>query len=88
MSTVVSNIFDHVDMLDEKFAKFEHSLRNDIVNLRNDLNSVRKNGIEDSQKFTEKEFEEQNRIKGLYQCQGGNQIEINKLAQYNRSFLC
>ena len=63
-------------------------MRNDIVNLRNDLNSVRKNGIEDSQKFTEKEFEEQNRIKGLYQSQRGNQIEINKLAQYNRSFLC
>ena len=28
-------------MLDEKFAKFEHSLRNNIVNLRNDLNSVK-----------------------------------------------
>ena len=25
------------NMLDEKFAKFEHSLRNNIVNLRNDL---------------------------------------------------
>ena len=52
------------DMLDEKFAKFEHSLRNDIVNLRNDLNSVEElnkkelskvrecvNDIEDGQKF-------------------------------------
>ena len=29
------------DMLDEKFTKFEHSLRNDIVNLRNDLNNVK-----------------------------------------------
>ena len=28
-------------MLDEKFAKFEHSFRNDIANLRNDLNSVK-----------------------------------------------
>ena len=30
------------DILDEKFAKFEHSFRNDIVNLRNNLNSVKK----------------------------------------------
>ena len=29
------------DMLDEKFGKFEDSWRNDIVNLRNDLNSVK-----------------------------------------------
>ena len=28
-------------MLNEKFAKFEHSFRNDIANLRNDLNSVK-----------------------------------------------
>ena len=28
-------------MVDKKFAKFEHSLRNDIVNLRNDLNSLK-----------------------------------------------
>ena len=28
-------------MVDEKFTEFEHSLRNDIVNLRNDLNSVK-----------------------------------------------
>ena len=60
------------DMLDEKFAKFDHSLRNDIVNLRNDLNSVKElykkelskvrecvNDIEDGQKFIEKEFEDQ-----------------------------
>ena len=108
------------DMLDEKFAKFEHSLRNDIVNLRNDLNSVKElnkkklckvresaNDIEDGQKFIEKEHEEQkekikdlikgnkkmfsenqglhNEIKALYQIQEENQIEINKLAQYNRS---
>ena len=67
------------DMLDEKFAKFEHSLRNDIVNLRNDLNSVKElnkkesskvresvNDIEDDQKFIEKEFEDQKKnIKDL-----------------------
>ena len=67
------------DMLDEKFAKFEHSLRNDIVNLRNDLNSVKElnkkelskvresvNNIEDDQKFIEKEFEDQKgKIKDL-----------------------
>ena len=67
------------DMLDEKFAKFEHSLRNDIVNLSNDLNSVKElnkkelskvresvNDIEDDQKFIEKEFEDQKRkIKDL-----------------------
>ena len=29
------------DMVDEKFTEFERSLRNDIVNLRNDLNSVK-----------------------------------------------
>ena len=29
------------DMLHETFAKFEHSLRDDIVNLRNDLNNVK-----------------------------------------------
>ena len=29
------------DMLDERFAKFEHSLRNDIVNLRDDLNNAK-----------------------------------------------
>ena len=67
------------DMLDEKFAKFEHSLRNDIVNLRNDLNNVKElnkkelsklresvNDIEDGQKFIEKEFEKQKeKIKDL-----------------------
>ena len=55
------------DMLDENFAKSEHSLRNDIVNLRNDLNNVKElskeewnkvresiNDIEDGQKFIEK----------------------------------
>ena len=55
------------DMLDENFAKFEHSLRNDIVNLRNYLNNVKElskeewnkvresiNDIEDGQKFIEK----------------------------------
>ena len=66
-------------MLDEKFAKFEHSLRNDIFNLRNDLNSWKElnkkklskvrdfvNDIEDDQKFIEKEFEEQKeKIKDL-----------------------
>ena len=29
------------DMLDERFAKFEHSLRNDTVNLRDDLNNAK-----------------------------------------------
>ena len=67
------------DMLDEKFAKFEHSFRNDIVNLRNYLNSVKElhkkelskvresvNDIEDDQKFIEKEFEDQKeKIKDL-----------------------
>ena len=67
------------DMLDEKFAKFEHSLRNDIVNLRNDLNNVKElnkkelsklresvNDIEDGRKFIEKEFEKQKeKIKDL-----------------------
>ena len=66
-------------MLDEKFAKFEHSLRNDIVNLKSDLNSVKElnkkelskvresvNDIEDGQKFIEKEFEDQKeKIKDL-----------------------
>ena len=60
------------DMLDEKFAKFEHSWRNDIINPRNDLNSVKElnkkelskvrqsvNDIGDGQKFIEKEFKEQ-----------------------------
>ena len=62
-----------------KFAKFEHSLRNDIFNLRNDLNGVKElnkkelskvrdfvNDIEDDQKFIEKELEEQKeKIKDL-----------------------
>ena len=66
-------------MLDEKFAQFEHSLRNDIVNLRNDLHNVKElnkkeaskatesaNDIDDGQKFIEKEFEEQKgKIKDL-----------------------
>ena len=66
-------------MLDEKFAKFEHSLRNDIVNLKSDLNSVKElnkkelskvresvNDIEDGQIFIEKEFEDQKeKIKDL-----------------------
>ena len=65
-------------MLDENFAKFEHSLRNDIVNLRNYLNSVKElskkelskfresfNDSKDGKKFIEKEFEEQKeKIKG------------------------
>ena len=67
------------NMLDEKFAQFEHSLRNDIVNLRNDLHNVKElnkrevskaaesaNDIDDGQKFIEKEFEEQKgKIKDL-----------------------
>ena len=66
-------------MLDEKFAEFKHSLRNDTVNLRNDLNSMKElnkkelskvresvNDIEDGQKFIEKEFQEQKqKIKDL-----------------------
>ena len=66
-------------MLDEKFAQFEHSLRNDIVNLRNGLHNVKElnkkevskaaesaNDIDDGQKFIEKEFEEQKgKIKDL-----------------------
>ena len=66
-------------MLDEKFAKFKHILRNHKVNLRNDLNGVKEcnkkelskvrqyvNDIEDGQKFNEKEFEEQKKkIKDL-----------------------
>ena len=65
-------------MLDENFAKFEHSLRNDTVNLRNYLNSVKElskkelskfresfNDSKDGKKFIEKEFEEQKeKIKG------------------------
>ena len=64
--------------IDEKFAKFGHSFRNDIVHLRNDLKSVKEfnkknyaklesvNDIEDGQKFIEKEFEGQKeKIKGL-----------------------
>ena len=60
------------DILDEKFAKFGHSFRNDIVNLRNDLNSVKElnkkelskvresvNDIKDDRKFIEKGFEDQ-----------------------------
>ena len=108
------------NMQDEKFTKFKHSLRNDIVNLRNDLNSLKKlnkkelskvrefvNDIEDGEKFIEQEFEEQkenikdlindnkeivsenqrlhNEIKTLKGNQEENQIEINKVAQYNRS---
>ena len=59
-------------MLDEKFAKFEHSLRNDIVILRNDLNSVKElnkkelnnvresaNDTENGQKVLQKKFEDQ-----------------------------
>ena len=66
-------------MLDEKSAKFEHSLRHDVVNLRNNLNNVKElnkkelskvrdsvNDIEDGQKSIEKEFEEKNKkIKDL-----------------------
>ena len=65
-------------MLDENFAKFEHSLRNDTVNLRNYLNSVKElskkelskfresfNDSKDGKKFIVKEFEEQKeKIKG------------------------
>ena len=67
-------------MLDENFTKFKHSLKNDIVNSRNenDLNSVKElnkkelgkvresvNDIEDDQKLNEKEFEDQKeKIKG------------------------
>ena len=60
------------DILDEKCAKFGHSFRNDIVNLRNDLNSVKElnkkelskvrepvNDIKDDRKFIEKGFEDQ-----------------------------
>ena len=38
LKKVISKISN---MLDEKYAKFEHSLRNGIVILRNDLNSVK-----------------------------------------------
>ena len=63
-----------IHMLDEKFAKFEHSVRNDTVNLRNDLNNVKAlnkkelskvresvNDIEDGQKFIEKELKNKKR---------------------------
>ena len=63
-----------IHMLDEKFAKFEHSVRNDTVNLRNDLNNVKAlnkkelskvresvNAIEDGQKFIEKELKNKKR---------------------------
>ena len=67
------------DMLDEKFAKSEHCLGNGIVNLRNNLNSVKElkkkelskvresvNYFEDVKKLIEKEFEEQKeKIKDL-----------------------
>ena len=62
------------DILDEKFAKFKHSLRNYQVNLRHDLNSVKElkkkelskvresvNDIADDQKLIDKESEEQNK---------------------------
>ena len=61
-------------MLDEKFAKFKHILRNHKVNLRNDLNGVKElnkkelskvrksvNDIEDGQKFNEKDLKSKNR---------------------------
>ena len=35
--------------------------------------------------LSEKNKQLNNDIKALYQCQEENQIEINKLAQYNRS---
>ena len=103
-------------MLDEKFAKFEHSLRNDRVNPRNNFNSkeinkkelsqvlimtlkMAKNSlrrnlkskrrrsnnmiIKDKKMFLENE-QLHNKIKALYQSQEENQIEINRLAQYNR----
>ena len=61
-------------MLDEKFAKFKHILRNHKVNLRNDLNGVKElnkkelskvrksvNDIEDGQKFDEKDLKSKKR---------------------------
>ena len=61
-------------MLDEKFAKFKHILRNHKVNLRNDLNGVKElnkkelskvrkfvNDIEDGQKFNEKDLKSKKR---------------------------
>ena len=61
-------------MLDEKFAKFKHILRNHKVNLRNDLNGVNElnkkelskvrksvNDIEDGQKFNEKDLKSKKR---------------------------
>lgn len=68
LKKVISKISN---MLDEKYAKFEHSLRNGIVILRNDLNSVKDinkkelsicqvrrsvNDIEDSQNVLGKEI--------------------------------
>ena len=42
LEEILENVISKTsDMLDEKFAKFEHSLRNDTVNLRNDLNSLK-----------------------------------------------
>ena len=66
-------------MTDAIITKFEHSLRNDVVDLRNDLNNVKElnkkeiskvresvNDIQDGQKFIEKEFEDQKeKIKDL-----------------------
>ena len=40
-------------MLNEKFAKFEHSFRNDIANLKNDLNSVKQLSKEELSKVRE-----------------------------------
>ena len=104
-------------MLDEKFAKFEHSLRNDRVNPRNNFNSkeinkkelsqvlimtlkmaknsLRRNFkskrrrsnnliIKDNKKMFLENEQLHNEIKALYQSQEENQIEINRLAQYNR----
>ena len=66
-------------MPDARIAQFEHSLRNDVVDLRNDLNNMEElnkkeiskvresvNDIEDGSKFIEKEFEDQKeKIKDL-----------------------
>ena len=59
-------------MLDKIFAQYEHSLRNDIDNLRNDLKRAKElkkkelckagsfvNHIDDGQQFIEKELEYQ-----------------------------
>ena len=40
-------------MLNEKFAKFEHSFRNDIANLKNELNSVKQLSKEELSKVRE-----------------------------------